>query len=285
MEVATAATEATPPQSAESVQATPAPTPAKYKVKVDGEDVEVDLNELQRGYTHGKAANKKFQEAANLQKQVSQLLDRARGGDLSWLKDLVPEDVRRQFAQQELLEHIEYEQLSDEAKALRKAEMERERLKQELEQERSEKTKREHEALMARAYQEIDAEISTTLKELGRKPTPRLIRRIAEQMYANLQEEGAEPLPAKAAYQRAAKGIEQDLSEWLEHASVEEVLKSMPKAKLDAIRKSFVEQVRPVSSAPRELQVDDDAPVRNSKVKRMRSDDWFSKMDKKLGVR
>jgi uncharacterized protein (UPF0147 family) len=281
MEVATATTEApTPSQSAEQPVVE---QPSKYKVKVDGEDMEVDLAELQRGYTHGKAANKKFQEAANLSKQVQSLLERARGGDLSWLRDIVPDDVRRQFAQAELLEHIEYEQLSEEQKELRAEKAEKARLKAELEKLNEEKTTKEQQALMARAYQEIDQEISSTLKELGRKPSPRLIRRIAEQMYANLQEEGAEPLPAKSAYQRAAKGIEQDLVEWIEHAPVEEVLKSIPKAKLDAIRRHFVEEVRPVSSAPRQL--DDDTPARPTKVKRMRSDQWFDKMDKKLGVR
>lgn len=278
-------TAVTPEASAPPVAATTPETPSKFKVVVDGSEQEVDIEELRRGYTHSKAANKRFQEAANLQKQITGFLERAKGGDLSWLKGLVPEDQIRQFAQNELLQHIEFEQLSEEGKALRRAESERERLARELEEERQEKMQQQQQAMLQRAQQEIDQEITATLKEIGRKPTARLVRRIAEQMYASLQEEGAEPLPAKEALQRARRGIEEDLQEWLAEAPVEELVKSFPKAKLEAIRRHFVEEVRPTTKSRGEPFVPDDQPLPKSKMRRGRSDSWFEAMDKKLGVR
>ncbi len=46
----------------------------KYKVKVDGEELEVDEDELKRGYSHQKAANKLFQDAKIARKQSEEFI-------------------------------------------------------------------------------------------------------------------------------------------------------------------------------------------------------------------
>ena len=46
----------------------------KYKVKVLGEEREVDENELKRGYSHQQAANKVYQEGQKLKKQAEEFL-------------------------------------------------------------------------------------------------------------------------------------------------------------------------------------------------------------------
>jgi len=43
---------------------------AKYKVKVDGEELEVDENELKRSYAHAKAAAKRMEEAAEMRSKA-----------------------------------------------------------------------------------------------------------------------------------------------------------------------------------------------------------------------
>jgi len=56
-------------------QTSPEPTPPKrYKVPVDGREIEVDEAELIKGYGHNKAANEKMRQAAEIQKQVNQFL-------------------------------------------------------------------------------------------------------------------------------------------------------------------------------------------------------------------
>jgi hypothetical protein len=45
-----------------------------YRVTVDGEDMEVDENELRRGYMHAKAASKRMEEASMSKKEATQVL-------------------------------------------------------------------------------------------------------------------------------------------------------------------------------------------------------------------
>jgi len=47
----------------------------RYKVKINGEEHDVDENELKRGYSHQKAANKEMQAAKALQKQAMGILE------------------------------------------------------------------------------------------------------------------------------------------------------------------------------------------------------------------
>ncbi len=50
----------------------------KFKVKVDGEELEIEEEELKRGYAHQKAANKLFQEGKMLRKQSEEYLSMMR---------------------------------------------------------------------------------------------------------------------------------------------------------------------------------------------------------------
>lgn len=255
----------------------------RYKVKVDTEEMEVDLDELRRGYTHGKAANKRFQEAAAKEKQVSELIRRAQQGDLGWLKGLVPDEQIRKFAEQELLAHLEYEGLSDTEKDLRTERSEREKLAKKVKDYESTREQQESQALMTKAFSEIDADITATLKDYGKKPTPRLVRRIAEEMLANLQDEDAKPLPAKSALARAKRGIEADLQEWISEASEDELIKAIPKEKLDVIRRHLISGLQPASVRPR-VVTDGESRSSGKKV-RASSDAFFKNMEKKLGAR
>jgi hypothetical protein len=283
--MAATATEQSPSstQTADAQAVAAAKQAEKFKVKIDDAELEVDLEELKRGYGHSKAANKRFQEAAAKEKQVADLLRRAQSGDLSWLKGIVPDEKMREYAQQELLQYIEYESLPDHEKELRSERSRREQLEKSLkEREQAEQAEKEK-ALMSRAYQEIDQDITGVLKDLGKKPTPRLVRRIAEEMLATLETEDAKPITAKDAFARARHGITQDVQEYLQEVDAAELVKLLPKQKLDAIRQQFVEGVIPASIKPRSIAPSDSA--KTGKRVRASSDDFFNKLEKRIGAR
>ncbi|NJO18760.1 MAG: hypothetical protein HC838_00040 [Spirulinaceae cyanobacterium RM2_2_10] len=50
----------------------------KFKVKVDGQDLEIDESELIRGYSHQKAANKMLQEGTTARKQAEEFISMMR---------------------------------------------------------------------------------------------------------------------------------------------------------------------------------------------------------------
>lgn len=282
------ATQGAAVQSATSAQNADAQAVArqaeKYKLKVDNEEVEVDIEELKRGYGHSKAANKRFKEASDKERQVSDLIKRTQSGDLGWLKGLVPDDKLRDFAQKELLQYIEYEALPEHEKELRSERSRRESVEKMLKERDEKEGQEKQQAILTKAYQEIDQDITSVLKDIGKKPTPRLVRRIAEEMLATLEIEDAQPLTAKDAYRKAKHGITQDVTEYLEHADVNDLIKILPKPMLDAIRQQFVDGVIPASIKPRQA-ARDDAPMRPGKKVRSTSDDFFNKLEKRIGAR
>jgi len=86
----------------------------KYKLKIDGADVEVDIEELKRGYNHTNAANKKFKEAAEIRDSYMRELESIKKNPKSLLdfanKLGVDFDT---LAHEHILEKIKFENMSD----------------------------------------------------------------------------------------------------------------------------------------------------------------------------
>lgn len=292
--------------SSEGAPVPEAETPAsrKLKLKVNGEEIEVDEAEVTRDYQKYRGADQKFQEAAALRKQaaeekalVDNFLDRAQKGDLGWLKGLVPQEQLTKFAESELLQHIEWEQLPEAEKRARQAELKAQELEKKISEFTQTREREEASSLEERAYQQIDTEIVEAVKNLGYdyKVTPRLIRRIAEQLYASLEEPSdpdappQAPLTAKEASDRAFKGLLVDAQEILATLPVDEAIALLPPSLRKAIRKADVEAATgPVPSTPRPRQVDltreKDRPA-PGKLKRMSTDEYFKLMEQKLKSR
>lgn len=263
----------------------PAPKPPeRYKVPVDGEELDVDLDELKRGYSHARAANKRMQEAAQIRKAEEARKQRALQGDLEWISGElgVPEEQVLKWAEKKLLSQIEYEQLPESERGRRKAEAEREKLQKQLDEMTAAQRKQAESQILERAYAEVDEEIGKALESYKGKKTPRLIRRVAEAMYANLEKNQA-PLPSSKALELAKASLTEDVQEYLNVASPEEVLKIFSKEQIAAIRRMFVNEARsqaPFARPQGQSTTDKPAPQRG---KRVTTDDFFQKLEKKFG--
>lgn len=272
----------------------------KLKVKVDGEEVEVDEDEITRDYQKYKASDKRFQEAAALRKQaereraeVETLLRRAAEGDLSWIKQIAPEDKVRSWAEKELLEVIEWEQLPDAEKRAIAAERKAKELESRVNEITQIKEREQASVLEEKAFQEIDAQIVEALQEFSytksKVSLPRFIMRIAEQMYASLDEPSnpdapTAPLTAKDARDRAWKGYVADAREVISLLPPDEAIALIP----DSLRKAI--RMADVSAAQGQLspksRVTDysekEAPVKRDKKLRGSTDDVFKELAKRF---
>lgn len=234
------------PDASSIPAAPPAPKPPeRYRVPVDGEELDVDLDELKRGYSHARAANKRMQEAAQIRKAEEARKQRALQGDLDWVSGElgVPEEQVLKWAEKKLLSQIEYEQLPESERERRKAVAEREKLQKQLDEMTSAQRKQAESQILERAYAEVDDEIGKALESYKGKKTPRLIRRVAEAMYANL-EKNQTPLPSYKALDLAKASLTEDVQEYLNVASPDEVLKIFSKEQIAALRKMFVNEAR-----------------------------------------
>ncbi len=265
----------------------------KHRVKIDGEEIEVTTDELYRGYSHSQAANRKFQEASAIRDQVNQILASFENGDLSFLERVVPKEKLLKYSEENLQRYLDYQNLTPEAREALEVRLENEKLKSEKE----ERDRRDRDAQLAKeeqlADEQIEKEFVEAVKGLGKdaKVTPRLIRRIAEQMQAALEasekDPSIRPITAKQAAERAYRGIKKDFAEYLETADLQEVMAALPRKVRDALRKADLESVG--AQIHKGIRQSDKASIdplrlteKAGKKKKMHTDDWFKAMEKRL---
>ncbi len=271
-----------------------APVNQKIKTKIDGIEQEIDLEDLKKDYQKYKSSEKRFQEAAEIRKQaqeerqmVQSLVERAQQGDLGWLKGLVPKETLTQWAESELLEHIKWAQMPDSEKKAITAQQEAQQLKAQLAEITQTQERQRASAMEEQAYQSVERDMVNAIKDLGYdyKVTPRFIRRIAEQVYASLEasdDPQATPLPASVASKHAFKGMKDDAKEILSILPIEEIIQMLPPKVRAALRRSDVEDA--MSQMPNRIRKANDSNSDrrpHGKVKRMTTDEYFSKMMEK----
>ncbi len=271
-----------------------APSPSqKIKAKIDGIEQEVDIDELTRDYQKYKSSDKRFQEAAQLRKEaneerklVNDLLSRAEQGDLGWLKGLVPKEKLNKWAEQELLQHIDWEQKPEVERRAILAERRAQELEDRINKDKQSSEQRQAQELEQQAYVAVEKDMVEAIKGLGYdyKITPRFVRRVAEQVYASLEasdDPQAQPIPASVASKHAFEGMKSDASELLSILSPQEIMKMLPQKVRDALRKHDVDQV--MSQMPMGIRQSQDKGERKSgKAKKMSTDDRFALLDKKF---
>lgn len=272
--------------------------PKKIKTKVDGIEEEVDLDELIRERQKYRASDKRLQEASQLRKEAQQeratvnaLLERAQQGDLSWLKGLVPQEMINAFAEQQLLEHINWEKMPESERRAIQAERKAKELESKISEITQTKEREEASKIEEQAYQSIERDIVNAVKNLGYdvKVTPRFIRRIAEQVHASIEasEDPQNYMPASVASKRAFNGLKVDAKELLSILKPEEAIELLPDSLKKWMRQSEVQNaLKNVPMRMRERVTGEKTriePTRRQKEKRMGTDDWFAKMDKRLG--
>lgn len=226
--------------------------PRKFRVKVDGQEKEVAEDDLIRDYQLKEASYKRMEESSKLAKSVKPfipVIEALKKGDLAVLKQLgVPKDALRKFSEQELLEYLEEQELTPEQREAREAKRERDRYKAELEEGQKKAQAAEREQLAVKAAQDIETEIVGALKEIDvpLKGNYRLVRRMAEDMFAAL-EAGSPKVKASEARDRVLKGMSEDFGEYLKREYAkdpEKFIDSLPTDFVDGVRKRDLKRVK-----------------------------------------
>jgi len=263
-------------------QAAPQPqAPSKFKIPVDGQEVEVDLDELKRGYSHARAANKRMQEAAAIRKAEEARKQRALKGDLDWLEELgAPEEQILKWAEQKLLKKIEFESMPEAERNYVLEKQKREQLEQQLQELTAKERQQMEAAIQQKAFADVDEEIAKALESFKGKKTPRLVRRVAEAMLANLESNQA-PLPSQRALQIAQKSLNEDVQEYLNIAPMSELVKMFSKEQLNQLRQVFVDEAKAYVPASRQTSQNTQNVQRRPSDK-MTTDDFFSKLENKF---
>lgn len=244
----------------------------KYQLKVNNKvkDVELDLSndeEVQKYLAKALGADEKFQEAANMRKQMEQLIGELKNNPLAILKH--PElgiDVRK-LAEMVLTEEIEEMQLTPEQKKIRDLEN---ALKEREEKERialEAKEKAERERLENEAIVHLDEQITQALSKSSLPQSPYVVRRLTDYMIQAI-DAGFKDVTFEQILPYVEEQITGELNRLFESApddTFDKLMESVVgKKNLDKYRKK---QVSKVKASPKPVVKDTGASNKNAEVK------------------
>jgi hypothetical protein len=164
----------------------------KYALTVDGksEDLELDLGndeEVKKYLQKAKAADKRFQEAAEVRKAAMEFIEQLRKNPKRVLSDPnIGIDVKK-FAEEILNEEIQEMEKSPEQREREKLQRELDELRQQAKDKEEAAKKAEFERMQADQERFLETEISSALDIGGLPKTPRTVKAMAEMMMIALE--------------------------------------------------------------------------------------------------
>lgn len=179
---------------------------ALYKLMVDGQEEEVDIETLKKAYSHGKGADKRMTEAGRTKADALRVLDMLRADPIAALKELQGEAFNeKEFITKRLAALMDDEMMSPEerqarteAEELKAYRAEKHRVKEEAEQ-------KSLTAAMELESNNLYSEFSTAFQEAGLPQTLEANKRLATMMLEAL--ENGQNIPAKTL----AKQVKQEM--------------------------------------------------------------------------
>ena len=232
-----------PPEQAEA---------RKFKVKVDGQELEVDEKELVTGYQRAAAANKKFEQAAALQKSMTAFVEKLRADPLSVLTDQRLGLNFREVAEKFLIDQLQQEQMTPEQRELHDA---RKKLTAYEESQKKQREAQEAAELEQRTNewaQQIEKQFSESIKKVGvplNERTISLMAQLAEQAENENEvrsQRGLPPLEYNSDLLADAvkRYLAQEKRQLLESMDPDEMRAFLGKERLDKIRQADVARAR-----------------------------------------
>lgn len=155
----------------------------KFKLKVDGQEVEVDEEELKKGYTHQKAATKRFQEGVKAKKMADDFMKAMKNPDTlvdSLFKLGYEKSQIRKLAESFLAGELEEELLDPKEKELRTYKSELENYKKKEQEAKEAKEKADFEQLKAKYAEDYNKQFIEALKDSGLRQSKALVGEMAK---------------------------------------------------------------------------------------------------------
>jgi len=152
----------------------------KHKLKVDGKEIEVDEDELKRGYSHQKAANKILQEGKAARRQAEDFINMMKDPERFYEVARQLGHDPRALSEKYLVSQLEDEMMDPREKELRDA---RKKLKSIEDMERQQKEMIEQqrlEEMKGKYVKEFEEKFIGALKDSGLPPTKAMIGEMAK---------------------------------------------------------------------------------------------------------
>lgn len=165
------------------------PASEYHTLTIDGEDVELTLDELKAGYGKNRASQKRFQEAAELKRSVLGFVSKLKSADVGTIEHLFGKlgvDFTS-VAEQHLRAKLEEMDMPPDKRGMREVERERERLRRERAEWDQQRGEVSLEAETEKHLQRYQQEVRSELSAVGLPPNPTIIGKVAAEISAALQ--------------------------------------------------------------------------------------------------
>ncbi len=310
------AMDSTPDQSpidAPETPETPAidPRSIKHKYKANGKEIEVEYDELLSRASKGDGAEEKFNQAAKMRRELEEKLGRLSKSDADNWEDLIEVigwEKARKFATTLVQKEIEWEELSEPEKERILARQEAQEAKSKLEKYESKEKQTQLQAHQEQAVSIIDQEVSAALAQaklegLSVADAPEIVEGVVDELLAYLEyvdrEERAgrevknPPPSAHDVVRKLQARYDERSSSFVKKLSADALRTMLSPEQLKALRQMEIDGLHgstPQRAMPRQEKFDSIDPFAtgdksNKPSRRRKSDDWFSAMDKRLGVK
>jgi hypothetical protein len=246
----------------------------KYKVKVQGEELEVDEAELLKGYSHQRAANKLLQEGKKAKQDAEQIVNllRDKNGLFEAMTKLGHDPYA--LASEYLMSQIEEQQMDPRDKELRDAKA---KLKQIEDMERIQREKIEaerHEQLKKRYEEDYTNQFLSALKTSGLPQTRGMVAEMAKYIAQSAK------IGFKMEAHEAAQLVKEDVIEsqrrLLYDADAESLVKLLGDNVVNKFREYDVKKIKTpnqILQTPQQQNINNDRKPKERDV-RMSSAQW-----------
>lgn len=252
-----------PPPAASAKAEAPKPTAAeirKLKVKLDGADIDMSEEDVIKLAQKGGSAEKRFLEAANLKKQVEQVLDLLKTNPAEAMKRLGQDP--RKFSEEFLVEALKREAESPEQKRIRETE---EKLKNYEKQEtvREATAKKQAEEAAASAKQKANAEkeaqiiakfdsiFTEALSKSGLPKNARTVARMAELQRVNLRSKGG--YTAEQLAEVVRQDYDSEFKTRTDDLNGDQIIELLSRVNPDLLKKITKAQIAKLKGAPQKF--------------------------------
>lgn len=249
------------------------PQAQTYKVKVDGQERDVPLDELLKGYSHGSAAAKRMQEAAEIKKSHDELI--------SMLQQAKSPENFMAFAQalgvdfdslarQSVTRQLEFDALSPEQKKIKEYETENSRMKADLERRAQVERDAQASAAELQTMQQVENDFMSFYQSKGVQPSAEMTFEIASILHSAMsQGENWSVEDAYSLYEkRENRRYEKAIKKAIETGSV-------PKDLAKQFRQKDVEQFK-----KRPMPIMTEMQSRPASKKKLTVDQYFERLTK-----
>ena len=255
--------------------------PRKYKVKVDDTELEVDEEELLRGYTHNKAADAKMRQAAEVRKQAEQFIEMVKRDPSLLLKHPELGINYQQWIEEAHAQLMEEAMLPPEEKERRDMRSRLTQLEEEKRQYENERQAAELERLTEQYQQEYDKQFTEALQTSGMPKNNWTVARMAYYVQA-AQEAGFDDVNAKDIVPLVREDYQNEIREMFGQSNDDTILDILGDKGVERAVSAHLKKVNGGTDKPNAKGVAKNKPS-SSKPKYMDPDEWRAEIAKKTG--